>query len=187
MRIFSWLAIAARRRSKASFMPARRPGGCRCSSKGVKNRLAVSGSVRPRAASTRAVRGCTRRAAVRAPTASGSGVGSLGLERARLAHLPLAVFQAAEEAALVALMADARTLRLHLDEHGIAVAIGGDFLDHEAVAGAFALEPQLAAGAAPEGGKTGFDGLAKGFLVHEADHEDASAGMILDDGGDEAV
>src|ERR1017187_5852393 len=116
-----------------------------------------------------------------------ASVDRLGIERARLAHLPLAVFQAAEEAALVALMADARTLRLHLDEHGIAVAIGGDLLDREAMAGAFALEPQFAAGAAPEGGKTGFDGLAKGRFVHEADHEDASAGMILDDGGDEAV
>ena len=103
------------------------------------------------------------------------------------AVLALAVFQAAEEAALVTLMADAGALRRHLEEHGIAVAIGGDLLDHQAVAGAFALEPQFAAGPAPEGGKTGFDGFVKGILVHVADHEDASAGMILDDGGDEAV
>src|ERR1035441_4433444 len=84
-------------------------------------------------------------------------------------------------------MADAGTLGFDLEEHGIAVAIGGDLLDYEAMAGAFALEPEFAAGAAPEGGKTGFDGFVEGFLVHVADHEDATGGKVLDDGGDEAV
>ena len=82
----------------------------------------------------------------------------------RFADDPLAVFQAAEEAAFVAFVADAGAERFHLDEHGVAVAIGGDLLDDEAVAGAFALEPQLAAGAAPEGGEAGFDGFAEGLL-----------------------
>ena len=84
-------------------------------------------------------------------------------------------------------MADTGALRLHFDEHGIAVAISGDLFDGEAMAGAFAFEPQFAAGAAPEGGETGVDGFAEGLLIHVADHENASAGMILNDGGDEAV
>ena len=84
-------------------------------------------------------------------------------------------------------MADAGALRFHLDQHGVAVAIGGDFLDHQAVAGAFALEPELVARAAVEGGEAGFDGLAEGLFIHEADHEDAAGGVILNDGGDQAV
>ena len=52
---------------------------------------------------------------------------------------PLAVLEAAEEAALVPFVADARAKRFDLDEDGVEVAIGGDFLDGEAVAGAFAL------------------------------------------------
>ena len=55
------------------------------------------------------------------------------------------------------------------------------------MAGAFALEPELPAGAAIERGEAGLDGLAEGFLVHVADHEDAPGGVVLNDGGDEAV
>ena len=67
------------------------------------------------------------------------------------------------------------------------VAIGGDFLDHQAVAGGFALQPELVARAAVEGGEAGFHGLAEGFFVHEADHQNAAGGVVLNDGGDQAV
>jgi hypothetical protein len=58
-------------------------------------------------------------------------------------------------------VADAGAEGFHLDEDGVAVAIGGDFLDDEAVAGAFAFEPELPPGAAVEGGETGLDGRRK--------------------------
>ena len=67
------------------------------------------------------------------------------------------------------------------------VAIGGDFLHDEAVAGAFALQPEFLARAAVEGGEAGLDGLAKGFFIHVADHEDAAGSVVLNDGGDQAV
>ncbi len=53
--------------------------------------------------------------------------------------------------------------------------------------GAFAFEPELVARAAIEGCEAGFDRFAEGFLVHEAEHEDAAGGLILDDGGNQAV
>jgi hypothetical protein len=85
---------------------------------------------------------------------------------------------------LVAFVADAGAERFDLDQHGVAIAIGGDFLDDQAVAGAFALEPELLARAAVEGGETGLDGAAEGLAVHVADHQDAAGGVVLDDGGD---
>src|SRR5262245_53840659 len=55
------------------------------------------------------------------------------------------------------------------------------------MAGGFAFQPELVAGAAVEHGVAGFDGLAKGFFVHEADHQDAAGFPVLDDSGYEAV
>ena len=55
------------------------------------------------------------------------------------------------------------------------------------MAGAFALQPQLLPRAAVEGGEAGLDGFAKGFFIHEADHEDAAGGVVLNDRGDQAV
>ena len=102
-------------------------------------------------------------------------------------NLPLAGFEPPEEAAFVAFVADAGAMRFHLDQHRVEVAIGGDLLDHQAMAGAFAFEPELLPGAAVEGSEARLDGQAEGLFVHVADHEDAPGGVILDDGGDEAV
>ena len=55
------------------------------------------------------------------------------------------------------------------------------------MAGGFALQPELVARAAVEGGKAGLDRLAPGLFVHEADHQDAAGGVVLNDRGDEAV
>src|ERR1700682_4518675 len=48
-------------------------------------------------------------------------VDHLRIVRARLADVPLAVFEALEKAALITLVADAGTQRLHLHEHRVAV------------------------------------------------------------------
>src|SRR5579863_6544977 len=92
-----------------------------------------------------------------------------GIVGARLGDLPCAVFQAANEATLVAFVAHAGTECVDLKKDGIAVAIGGYFLDHQAVTGTFALQPKLVAGAAIKGGEAGLHGFAEGFLIHEAD------------------
>ena len=60
-------------------------------------------------------------------------------------------------------------------------------LDHQPMAGGLAFEPELVARAAEEGGVAGFVGLAEGFVVLEADHEDAAGFIVLDNGRDEAV
>jgi hypothetical protein len=110
-----------------------------------------------------------------------------GIVSARLGFHPLAVFEAAVEAALVAVVADAGPCGFDAHQHGVLVAIGGDFLHGEAVAGGLALEPELLARAAVEGGETGLDGAAEGFLVHVADHQDAAGIVILDDRRDQSV
>jgi len=99
----------------------------------------------------------------------------------------LAIFQGAEEAGLVAFVADAGAEGFDLDEDAVFVAVGLDGLDDEGVAGRFALFPELVAAAAVEGGEAGLDGGVEGFAVHEADHEDAAGGVVLNDGGDQAA
>jgi hypothetical protein len=84
-------------------------------------------------------------------------------------------------------VADARSESFDSDEHGVLVAVGGDFLNDELVARRFTLEPELLARAAVEGGEAGVDGLAECFVVHEAEHEDAAGRVVLDDGWDEAA
>ena len=84
-------------------------------------------------------------------------------------------------------MTDAGAERFDLDQQRIVVAIDGDFLDDEAVPGAFALHPQLIARAAVEGDKAGVAGFAKGFVVHEADHENAVRRGVLNHCRYEAV
>ena len=71
-------------------------------------------------------------------------------------------------------MADAGAERFHFDQHRVLVAIGRDFLHHQAMAGGFALEPQLVARAAVEGGDSRSPPSCESFLVHEADHQDAA-------------
>jgi hypothetical protein len=84
-------------------------------------------------------------------------------------------------------VADSRAEGFDFDEEGVVVAIGGDFLDDEAVAGAFAFHPELVSGAAVEGDKAGGAGFFEGFGVHEADHQDAVGGGVLNYGREEAV
>ena len=52
-------------------------------------------------------------------------------------------------------MADSGALKVDADEESVLVAIGRDAFDGEAVAGAFAFEPELLAGAAVKVAKPG--------------------------------
>src|SRR5205823_2115704 len=112
--------------------------------------------------------------------ASVDGVRIVG---ARVDHLPFAVFQMAEEAALVPFVANAGTERLHLYEHGVAVAIGRDLFYDEAVARAFPLEPELLAGAAIKSRIAGLDRFSERLLVHIPVHQDTPGGGVLNDRG----
>ena len=55
------------------------------------------------------------------------------------------------------------------------------------MAGAFAFDPELVAGAAEEGDVAGGERFVERFAIHEADHEHAFGGGVLDDGRDQAV
>ena len=90
--------------------------------------------------------------------ASVDGVGIVG---AGFAFDPLVVFEPAVEAAFVTVVTDAGAERFDFDEERVVIAVGGDFFDDEAVAGAFAFHPQLVAGAAVEGDEAGFEVFAK--------------------------
>ncbi len=116
-----------------------------------------------------------------------SSVDGVGIVGARLADGPCAVVETPEEAAPIAFVAHAGADRVDFQEHRVAVAIGGNFLDDEAMTGGLALEPKLVAGAAIKGGEAGLHSLAEGLFVHEADHENAAGGGVLNDRGDEAV
>jgi hypothetical protein len=110
-----------------------------------------------------------------------------GIVSARLGFYPLTALQAAVETALVAVVANARTLRIDAQQHCILIAIGRDFLHDQPVTRGLALLPKLLARAAVERGEASLDRLAKGFLVHVTDHEDAAGAVILNHRGDQSV
>src|SRR4051794_22078082 len=58
-----------------------------------------------------------------------------------------------------------------LDQEGVAVAVEGHGLDELDVAGGVALDPVLAAAAAPVRAAAGGQGAAQGLVVHPAEHE----------------
>jgi hypothetical protein len=84
-------------------------------------------------------------------------------------------------------VAYARSKRLDLDQEGIIIAVGRNLAHDKPVAGAFAFHPELVARAAVERHEAGLARLAEGFVIHEAEHEDALRRGVLNDGGDEAV
>src|SRR4051794_22123100 len=63
------------------------------------------------------------------------------------------------------------TQPLHLQQHGIVVAIDQRRGDLETVAGGLALGPQLAARAAEKRREPGLERERQGILVHEPDHQ----------------
>src|SRR3954468_2704890 len=76
---------------------------------------------------------------------------------------------------------------LHLQQHGIVVAVDEHVDDFELVAGGLALHPQLVARAAEEGGEAGAARFRERDVVHEADHQDLRRVGVLDDGGNQSV
>src|SRR6478672_12355131 len=76
---------------------------------------------------------------------------------------------------------------LHLQQHGIVVAVDEHVDDLELVARGLALHPQLVARAAEEGGEAGAARFRERDVVHEADHQDLRGVGILDDGGNQSV
>src|SRR5262245_43967982 len=81
---------------------------------------------------------------ITAPCVSSFGpVNHRGIVGGGVCNFPLALFQPAEEATLIAFVAHPWSDRLHLDEHSVAIAIGGNLLHREAVSRAFAFHPQF--------------------------------------------
>jgi len=97
-----------------------------------------------------------------------------------------------EETALVAGVAGAAGLRDFKEEH-VAVAIHIPAVDLLRVSAGFALEPELLPGAAPVVHEPGGEGFFESFPVQPGKHEDAAArgafssGVLLEDGGNEAI
>src|SRR5580704_9084597 len=71
---------------------------------------------------------------------------------------PVTVLGLTVETRLVPVVADARSEGFDFQEQCVLVAVGGDAFYDQAVAGAFALQPELLARAAVEGGEAGFNG-----------------------------
>ena len=80
-----------------------------------------------------------------------------------------------------------RTVGDGLDEQGIAIAVDGNTLQVEQVAGRLALRPKGLTAAAEEGDEAGGEGLLVGLTVHITKHEDTTCAVVLDDGGHEAA
>ena len=55
------------------------------------------------------------------------------------------------------------------------------------MAGRLALQPELLPRAAVEGGEPSLHRLLEGFFVHEANHQDTSGYVVLNDGGNQAI
>ena len=81
----------------------------------------------------------------------------------------------------------ALALHPHLQQNGVAIAVGRGRDHFEAVAGGLALGPKLVAGAAEKSDIAGPQRLFKRFPIHEAQHQHLAAGRILHDGGQQPL
>ena len=93
----------------------------------------------------------------------------------------------AEEAAGVTGVAGGSADLLDLEDHSIFIAVNEDLVDDLDVAGAFALVPQLLAGAGEVDTVTGFQSFVPGLFVDVGEHEDLSGLVILGDGGNQTA
>ena len=73
------------------------------------------------------------------------------------------------------------------DQHRIAIAVEPHGLDRLGVAAGRALDPQLFAAAAEEGGLAGGERLLERLAVHPGEHEHLAARCVLHDGGREPL
>ena len=74
-----------------------------------------------------------------------------------------------------------------MNQESVAVAVNAQRAEVEFVARGFALLPQRLAASRPEVDAAALDGPGEGLVVHPAEHEDAAAHRILDDGGNQTV
>src|SRR4051812_12383736 len=98
-------------------------------------------------------------------------VHGLRVEDALRDHLQFVAFELTEEAALVALVARGAADLLHLEQHGVGVAVDEDALHLLEVAALLALAPQLVAAAAEVDRAVGAHGLLERFAVHPREHQ----------------
>ena len=91
------------------------------------------------------------------------------------------VLDAAEEAALVALVAGDAADLLDLEQDRVGVAVDEDLAHVLQMAGGLALHPELAARRAPVGGAAGLERVPPGLAVHVGDHQDLAGRGVLRD------
>ena len=75
----------------------------------------------------------------------------------------------------------------HLQQDGVAIAIGRRRDHLQPVARGLTLGPKLVAGAAEKSDVAGPQGLLKRLAIHEAQHQNLAVGRILHDGGQQAL
>ena len=95
--------------------------------------------------------------------------------------------QFAEEATGEPLVARRAADLLHLQQHGVGVAVHEHALHLLHVAALLALPPQLVAAAAEVAGPTGGDGFFPRLTIHMGKHENPPGRRVLDNGGHEPV
>src|SRR6516165_3390425 len=108
-------------------------------------------------------------------------VNRLGIEHALGDRLPGALVELAEEAALVTLVTRGAADLVHLEEHGVGIAVDIDILDLLHVAGLLALAPELAAATAEVNGSAGAHSFLERLAVHPCDHEHFAGLVVLRD------
>ena len=80
-----------------------------------------------------------------------------------------------------------RTYGIHAHQQGVVVAVYLHVHEIQEVTAGLSLGPQRLTRTAPEGDVTSLNGLAVGFLVHEAQHQHVPGRGILDDGWHQTV
>src|SRR6202042_688172 len=95
--------------------------------------------------------------------------------------------EGAVEAGALAGVAGAAALLLDDEEQGVTVTVVEGGPHPLTVAGGVSLAPALLPAAGPEDGPPRLEGLSHGVGVHPAHHEDRPGGVVLHDGGHQAV
>src|SRR5205807_965430 len=115
-------------------------------------------------------------------------INGVRIEGAFLYHIHRAIIaKAAEKAASVAFVTDARTCRLDAHQYGIGVAVHAHLAHAQGMAAPFSLTPQLAARAAVKRHGAARARLLIRLLVHETEHQHLARSRILNNRGNKPV
>src|SRR5512133_3751818 len=79
-----------------------------------------------------------------------------------------------------------RALLMHLDEHGVAIAVQPDFAYPLAVTTRLTLHPVLPTTAGKERGASRGQGLVQREIIHPPHHQHLTSGVLLNDGRDQS-